>query len=190
MTFSTVMSNANLLRMRRTKKRKENKFSPLMTNYSKHFLDCPWRVTPDIVKIYCGPSRRWRHVSSSVCIWHLSYWNALLHPPAAKACCLPWHPLTGPARASSTMALAATQRRRALCLPFMFHPSSRGPERERQGNLLLTSLGPSPFTKKLNGTYGATSHSFPSSAQHRLQDQDQKAQVICGTSDQVQRVLS
>lgn len=81
----------------------------------------PWRERPGIVKISRGPSRRWRRVSPAP-----SAFLTTAEPLAGPLCpALPrpfWpprHPLTGPARASGTVALADTERRRALVPPVL-----------------------------------------------------------------------
>lgn len=193
MTFSTVISNANLLKKRRNKKRKENKFSSLTVHYGKHFfLDHPWRVTTDIVKIYCGPSRRWRHVSVALSAdLQTSELLASPSPPTHGQGPLPILAPTDWAGQGLQDYDLGSHRKKSSVSP-LHVPSHchRARERERQGNLLLTSLGPSPLTKKkLNGTYGASSHSFPPSAWRWLQDWGQEAQVRCRTSDQVLRTL-
>lgn len=125
----------------------------------------PWREKS---VLYCDPSRIWRHVNLALSTCPKT--SELLECPSPPTHCQglwpPWHSLAQEAGASNTGALAATERRKALSLTFVC-PSVLHQARERQGNLLLTFLGPLPFTKKkLNGTYGAICHSSTPSAQH------------------------
>lgn len=142
-----------------------NKWRKLWQDF--YFLFC--FVIPGEKKsgIYCGPSRRWRRVRLALSTFLKT--SELLECPSPTLHCqglLATLASTGWAHKSLQHGpLAAIARRRALHLPFVC-PSVLHKARERQGNLLPTSPGPSPFTKKkLNGTYGATSLSFPPSAQ-------------------------
>lgn len=117
------------------------------------FLDGPWRVTTDIVKIYCAhptPRRRWRHVNRALSAYLQT--SELLECPSppthGQGRLPPLAPTDWPAGASRTVPLAATERR-ALCLPFMFRPSSRGPARKRDtGKFIADISGPFAIYKE------------------------------------------
>lgn len=148
----TMISCANLPKERRDEETEER--------WRESWWAClygPWRERPRIVKISCGPSRRWRRVS-----------------PAPSAFLTTSEPLEGP-------LLPALPRPAGR--PGTRSPGQRGPRglwpwqtrqgeglcasrpgpsvprraRERQGDLLPTPLGPEPLGEKLNGTRGGSS---------------------------------
>lgn len=137
--ISTMIGSAIFLKDRRIKEKKSKwkKWWPFSYN--------PWREKSDI---YCGLSRMWRHQSSSVYILE-DIWAAGMPRPLAKACWLPWHPLIGQVRASSMVALAATERRRALRFPFVCPSHSCAPWGKREtGKFIAGISGPMAIYKK------------------------------------------
>lgn len=149
-----MISNANLLKKR--KKRRERRIGLLhlwqiMTGI---FLYSPWREKTDIVKIYWGRSRRWRHVNLALSTYLQT--SELLKYPSPPTHCqnlLLTLALTDWANQSLQHSGLGSHRKKKSSVSPIRVPSIRHSKRERQANLLLTFLGPQPFTKKkLNGT--------------------------------------
>lgn len=142
---------------------KENRSSPLMANYDRHFLYSTWREKTAIAKIYWGCSRRWRHVNLALSTYLQT--SEPLECPSPPTHCqnllLTLAPTDWASQSPPTLQPWQPQKEEELCVSHSCPiPPPQG-KRERQANLLLTSLGSQPFTKKkLNGTSIGSNQSF------------------------------